>query len=391
MNAPRGLVVHPDFNVLGGGTCVAAWALQALQDEFALDILTWTPPDFSVLNRSYGTTLDAKKFKTFSAPAPLRALFALDPDPWSFQSVAWMMRWAKWIRRAYAFVFALCNEVEFGAPCIQYVNFPYLRRIAQQERALAAQSEWRAFLFQLRVWRIVSGFSFERMKKNLTLVNSEWGAAQFTRVYNAPARTLYPPVSGNFPPVAWAERENGFVCLGRLVREKRYDAIIAILDQVRTRGADLHLHIVGAQMDSRYYDSNYGAELRALARQHAAWVTLHENLARTELEYLLAHHRYGIHAMPNEHFGIAPAEMMRAGCIVFVPNSGGQVEIVGEEPRVRFDSDADAVEKIARVLDDARAQAELRTVLHARANLFTPERFMREMRAVVKEHLYAAD
>ena len=39
-----------------------------------------------------------------------------------------------------------------------------------------------------------------------------------------------------------------------------------------------------------------------------------------------------LHGMREEHFGMAPAEMARAGVIVWVPNGGGQMEIVGDEP-----------------------------------------------------------
>ena len=65
----------------------------------------------------------------------------------------------------------------------------------------------------------------------------------------------------------------------------------------------------------------------------------------------MATHRYGIHGMREEHFGMAPAEMARAGCIVWVPRGGGQMEIVGREPVLMYDSEDDAVEKI---VEDAR-------------------------------------
>ena len=52
----------------------------------------------------------------------------------------------------------------------------------------------------------------------------------------------------------------------------------------------------------------------------------------------MASHRYGIHGMREEHFGMAPAELARAGAIVWVPRGGGQMEIVGHEPALMFDS-----------------------------------------------------
>ena len=54
-----------------------------------------------------------------------------------------------------------------------------------------------------------------------------------------------------------------------------------------------------------------------------------DDASRDEVRALMATHRYGIHGMREEHFGMAPAELARAGCIVWVPRGGGQMEIVG--------------------------------------------------------------
>lgn len=383
---PRMLLVQPNMQPPGGGGAVSAWAAEALQDDFELDALTWTPLEVNAINRFYGTTLDTRKIKNMSPPKWLRTFFQLDPDPWSFQRLALLMRWTKWLRHKYALVLSFCDEADFGARAIQYIHFPFFGPVYERDRALQQQARWRAWGWQRRPWRVLAGFSFARMKQNLTLVNSDWTGAHFTRFYGAPTQTLYPPVYGKFPEIAWEERENGFVCIGRFCVEKRYDDIIAILQELRARGLDVHLHIVGARMPNEI-EMNYYPTLRKLVEVQREWVTLHENLARAELAHMVARHRYGIHGMREEHFGIAPAEMARAGCIVFVPNDGGQVEIVGDEPRLRYDTNADAVEKIARVLHNASVQNELRAYLKTRAELFSPERFMRALRAIVAQEL----
>ena len=94
--------------------------------------------------------------------------------------------------------------------------------------------------------------------------------------------------------------------------------------------------------------------------------------------------RYGIHGMREEHFGMAPAEMVRAGCIVWVPDGGGQVEIVGDA-RLTYGSIEEGVAKITRTLGDAEEQTRLRQHLAARAPLFSAERFMQQVRAAVAE------
>jgi glycosyltransferase involved in cell wall biosynthesis len=89
--------------------------------------------------------------------------------------------------------------------------------------------------------------------------------------------------------------------------------------------------------------------------------------------------------MREEHFGIAVAEMTRAGCIVFVHDGGGQVEIVGDEPGLRYRSDFEAVDKICKLLDDDDEQQRLREVLGNRANRFNESSFMTGIQKIVSE------
>jgi hypothetical protein len=57
-------------------------------------------------------------------------------------------------------------------------------------------------------------------------------------------------------------------------------------------------------------------------------------VTRDELRAAVASHRYGIHAMEEEHFGMGPAEILSAGCLLFAHDSGGPVEILGGEERL---------------------------------------------------------
>ena len=81
---------------------------------------------------------------------------------------------------------------------------------------------------------------------------------------------------------------------------------------------------------------------------------------------------------------MAPAEMVRAGCLVWVPNDGGQVEIVADG-RLTYDSVDEAISKIVETLRDPHEEATLRKHLAERQERFSPERFMREIRAAVED------
>jgi glycosyltransferase involved in cell wall biosynthesis len=157
--------------------------------------------------------------------------------------------------------------------------------------------------------------------------------------------------------------------------------LIGIIEAVRSRGHDVSLEIIG---DEDYVaGQEYITELNNRIAQAGDWVRLHQSVSRAELEQLVSACRFGIHGMLEEHFGIAPAELMRAGCLVFVPNSGGQVEIVGEHPELRYDTDADAVEKICAVLADRDLESGLRQKLGSRADAFSENSFMTNIRKAV--------
>ena len=226
---------------------------------------------------------------------------------------------------------------------------------------------------------LTSGYSFDRMKTNLTLVNSDWTGRKFRELYGIETTTIYPPVPGEFPDVPWHERENGFVCLGRFSGEKKLKSIVEIVAAVRCQVPDVRLHIIGtAGLDRDYYQ-----RVKRLAGENASWVSLHERLPRADLIRLVSSQRYGIHGMQDEHFGIAVAEMVRAGCVVFVPDSGGKVEIVGGDDRLRYMNVRDAVGKIVRVLLNPEEQSALVQYLAARKPLFSADQFTRGLREIV--------
>jgi glycosyltransferase involved in cell wall biosynthesis len=103
-------------------------------------------------------------------------------------------------------------------------------------------------------------------------------------------------------------------------------------------------------------DLDYARRLDERARAHGPWVRLHRDVPRDALGPLLAARRYGIHAMADEPFGMAVAEMVRAGCIVFAPDTAGPAEIIGAYPPVTFASATQAIECIETVLGSVDAQ-----------------------------------
>ncbi len=232
---------------------------------------------------------------------------------------------------------------------------------------------------------LLSGFSATSMLRNLTLVNSQWTGEVVKQAYGIEPIVLYPPVPGDFSDVPWHDKENGFVCLGRFDPSKRIECIVAILAEVRKHVPDVHLHIIGTTASQDPAESrDYRQKIKELARANSSWVSLHQNLARHELTALLSRHRYGLHAHQTEHFGIAVAEMVSAGCITFVPDDGGQVEIVQDEALIYHD-EPDAVRKIIAVLRNSDEQARLSTRLAQRKQALSNQKFVENIRDIVRQ------
>jgi hypothetical protein len=100
----------------------------------------------------------------------------------------------------------------------------------------------------------------------------------------------------------------------------------------------------------------------------------------------MARHKFGINGCESEAFGIAVAELVKAGCLTFVPNGGGQTEIV-DHPSLTFENDDDAIHKIVSALESPALQAALVGHLRQRSCELSTERFQESVRNLVAEFL----
>ncbi|HEU5195199.1 MAG TPA: glycosyltransferase [Methylomirabilota bacterium] len=372
----RLLFMQPLLAPPGGGAGVAAWMLQALREEHEITLLTWWPVDLDDVNRFWGTSLRASDFRAVRVPAPWRWLVDYAPMPLDMLRSAIMMRIARRLRPLYDLPMTADNEADFGMVGVQYVHYPW-NTLPQPPDDVRWYHRKLAVAVYYRMFAAVSGFTVNGTHRNLTLVNSNWTGRLAGSRYGFVTRTVYPPVTGDFPDVPWEARQPGFVCLGRISPEKELDRLIEIVAGVRRHVPAATLHIVGTPAGRAYF-----RRIAARARDHG--FAVHQNVSRTALADLVSHQKYGIHGMPAEHFGMAPAEMVRAGCIVWVPDGGGQVEIV-DDPRLTYSSVDDAIGKIVATLRDPHEEASLRKHLAGRAAVFSVERFMREVREAVHD------
>ena len=376
---PSLAVVHPQIR-WGGSEAVAFWTIRALKDAYDVTLVTFDYIDLAEVNDFYGLDFQEGDFKILQIPIPYRLRKS---------SRAWLLkqhvaiRYIKKMRNQFDIIFGTFNEMDFGKPGIQYIHFPVLAE--ERLRDLGFIDFPDVWYYKNPLFRkayhhfceTLSGFSVEGVRQNLTLVNSQWTGKIVEEIYDIKPLVVYPPVKSDFPSVPWGEREDGFICLGRISPEKRIETIVEVLSKVRETGKNLHLHIIG-----RADESDYSHRIRRLVGKNRAWVYLEENITREQLVQLLTKHKFGIHGMKNEHFGIAVAEMVQAGMIVFAPNGGGQVEIVGNG-ELLYDSPKDALRKIKRILENPDIQTALRERLKQRAKRFSEETFMERIREIM--------
>jgi glycosyltransferase involved in cell wall biosynthesis len=331
--------------------------------------------DWSVAetNTFYGTSIDAAAVRRHVVPAPWQWLSGLREDRITRLRMCAVLHYARPLAAHYDLLITADNFAVFARPGIQYVHFP-ARLQPQPARLQAIVNVYFALCGRLlgSPWTDAAG--------NMTLVNSQWTAERLSGLGEvATPIVLYPPVLDPGPGLAWADRDDTFLCIGRFDASKRIEVSIAIVKAVRARALPgAKLVIVGSAVNSSYH-----ARIRAIADREGPWIEFREDVSRFELGKLMGRSRYGIQAMQGEHFGMATAEMTRAGCLVFAHRSGGSQEVLDHNDALLWLTEEDAAEKIAAIASGRHPPAQLSAALREHARLFSTEMFEETFRRLV--------
>jgi glycosyltransferase involved in cell wall biosynthesis len=222
------------------------------------------------------------------------------------------------------------------------------------------------------------------------LTNSQWTATIATDAFGEQVTVVYPPVTTtDLEPEPWNLRRERLVSVGRISPDKNLLRNIEIVRNLHERGYEIQYDIVGPA-SRRSINDPYLTELQRTVSKYD-YVRYRGELSREALVSLLGTSKYGLHGKDHEHFGIAVAEFVAAGMIPFVPDSGGQREIVGGNTDVMYGSIEEAVDRIASVLDDTSKQRELRDRLPDVETRFSSERFQMEFKQIVSDTLSSTD
>lgn len=350
----------------GGAEAVGLWMIQALMDKYDITLFTVGSINIQKLNSMYGTNISTENIKIHQlVPKYLtKTCYFLIANSQHCRHFFLHLLLREFKKHCHLYDLSMSgyNAIDMGRKGIQYIHWP-------------------GVFEEIKFYHKLSNFSEESLRQNISLVNSEAIFKRVEKAYNIDATVLFPPVVIPIQYIPWEEKEDSFICSGRIVKAKEPHRAIKILKRVREAGFDIKLHITGG--GGGIYGWQYKRTINKLVAENSSWITLHENRPYEEYATLLSRCKYGIH-YKKEPFGISIAEMVKAGAIPFVRSIGGQVEIVGDRNQeLLFNSEDEAVEKIIATLKDENQQKQLIASLDDRKYLFSTEKFISDIQGVV--------
>jgi glycosyltransferase involved in cell wall biosynthesis len=207
------------------------------------------------------------------------------------------------------------------------------------------------------------------------IANSSYVAERIHTYYRRPSRVIYPPVDTSQGFIA-RERGNYFICVARLVPNKRIDLLIRACNLLH-----VDLVIVGAGPERKALEAMAGDTIRFLGRVDDA-----------ALSDLYAQARAFLFAA-EEDFGIALVEAQAYGLPVIAYGRGGALETVvdsGLHPRATptgvlyHDQTAESISDAVRSFISTEKYFDRRAI-QQHAKRFDTNIFLRKMRAAIDD------
>jgi glycosyltransferase involved in cell wall biosynthesis len=376
-------IAHPGIG-WGGSERRVFWGIQSLRDDYDLTLITTNDIDCGTINSYYGTSLSDSDFRVEKIPLPF---FLKKSNKAAALRGAFYHSYCKKVVRDYDVFINAYGPFDLGVPSIQVVaDFSWDEEIRRKLHPSPAGIVHRKSIARKLYLFIVNRLFYFHGKKYFSgkdkiIVVSRWVAKQIEEKYNIRCEVINSPVPGTFHHIPSREKEYGFVCLGRISREKRIEEIVEILSAIRRKGYNIHLHVIGSGGDMQY--SEY---VDSLAHDNRDWIFMEGRRFGAEKINILAHHLFGIHACIGDAFPGAVVEMIKAGCIPFVHKEGGSAEIVNNDLLI-YGSLKEAVAKVEYVLNNEQIQKRLSEEMAEKGNMYSLEAFVRQFRDSVADFL----
>lgn len=337
----RVAVLHNTLDFQGGADAVCLATCEALLTDHDVELFTLSETDPSDLAERFDADVSELVVRTPPANSAIaRTLARLTPTVGPQLALRSVIVGRYFDRQADQFdiTVSTANEMALPTPSVQYIHYPQFHH----RKLDASEGEPLNPL-----WSRLDGPDPETLRRATLLANSAWTADVVERIYGVRPDVLSPPVDPVDGDLDWDQRERGIVVLGRIAPDKRVLDAITVVDRLRDRGHDVHLHIVGSA--PRLYRP-YVNRVASVAERRA-YVSIERDVSRERLEELLRTHRYGLNLKWDEHFGMSVAEYVAAGMIAFAPDGGGQREVLDGRSDRLFGSIPAAVDRIEASLE----------------------------------------
>jgi glycosyltransferase involved in cell wall biosynthesis len=375
-------IVHPNLMNRGGAESVSMNIIEAVEDHHDLTLISISQPDIEFLNQYFQTDASLDNFDTPGEASMLVSKLSEEVGELSelgrfgLLDSALLSRYVHKEGDNYDLIISTKNIIQHPrVQCINYVHFPeYFKNKVDDMNSKSSLSSYFQY-FCRRLARVSS-----QGANHLYITNSEYTRGCLNDVINCRTETINPPIIFRDGP-SKSNRQDGFVTIGRIEPEKNIISIINIIEQVREQGNDIHLHIVGQE-----YNRKYSNKVKHY-QQKRNFVHLEGEVSRSRLDNLLSNHKYGIHGRKYEHYGMSVAEMVQNGMIPFVPNNGGQAEIVGGLTDLVFETEEEAANKIESLINSREKEITITRKLKSRKNINIQSEFQDKIRELIEDNL----
>lgn len=370
-------IFNPVFR-RGGSDLVMMNIIESLQQDHNVSILSFGKVDIAGLNEYFGTAVkDIDEVETgvvlSNIPPLMEGLKRVTGSWFGSFHVAVTSKRIETIVSNYDLVVS-SGELPIDHPKIQYVHYP--RYYTHEVDSRIAETVYQ------KLSNFIGRFGKPNINDGDLITNSCWTKSITDSIYSSNCEVVYPPITvEDFEQIDWEDQEEGIVSIGRIDRSKRISDIIEIVDQLVDNGHEIHHHIVGPASDDKY-----AKRINKMVATRP-YVHLEGEVSRQRMIDLINSHKYGLHGMRNEHFGIAIAEMLAGKTIPMVPNGGGQTEIVKEMDSLTYDNQGQAVKNFERIINNTDMQLNLLRDLSDVEARFGKERFHKEFRNIVSKKL----
>lgn len=376
------LLVHPQFSKIGGAEKVSLKIIELLTSNFDVNLTILSTTDFDVqhIENHSGFSIDTSRINCIivKIPAFLRYRFF-------HLKIALLHRKAKQLAPSFSHCISTYNELDFGKPAFQYVHHPMMasdsvlskKHLARKKPILITVIS----VFIRKLSHMLAQRNLDTIANNITATNSNFINTIYQEIYTAPSRVIYPSILGELKK-ADIQKKKQVLCVSRFAPNKNLFGLFKLFNMISQECPGIDFVIAGQIEDEAYFNS-----IKKIAQNQTYNLTLISNASREEIVTLFRESEYYINPKEYEHFGIAVLEAMNYGCIPFVHNSGGSIELIPIN-KLRFTNSEHIVKTINSLETSLQDKTELIEKLSLQSKSMSEKRFENEMIDLLKSFIY---